>query len=699
MAPTTNPVILTIDDESVIRASIRSYLEDYDYTVLEAKNGRLGLEIFNNQHVDLILVDLRMPEVDGLELLNEVRGQSPDMPVIVVSGTGDISEVVDALRLGAWDYLLKPIDDMSILLHSVEKGLERARLIRDNKNYQERLEERVEQKTVELSQINARLREVVETTKRLVGCGDITECGVLLLEEFGSHMGAAGGSIYRVERDAMTLLHSLDRGHAPQTIELPLDKKSVFGKVLETGEVLYVPDIDAEQGVVASGWGRYFDNSLLVFPIPDRDGSVSVLIALHSKKDPPFLPQDREIGALLASHSYEVLQTAHALAALQKSEERLRQAQKMEAIGTLAGGIAHDFNNILAAIIGYTDLSLYSGLCDQSLVNNLEHVKRASNRARDLVRQILSFGRMEEYTEKAVDISPIIKEVLKLLRATIPSSIEINYNVPSGLGEIMIDPTRIHQVLMNLCTNAAHAMGSQGGVLDIQFTEIEPDEYPTDLENETSPCLRLTVSDTGPGMESEVLDRIFDPYYTTKQKGEGTGLGLAVVQGIVRATGGVVQVESTPGKGSSFHLYFPCNRGGNEVMEESDISFMPTGCERILFVDDEAPLADMVGQMLTRLGYHVTVKTNSSEALGVFTQDPENYDMLITDQTMPEISGVELAKEVLALQPEMPVVLYTGYSTSIDGKVAKQIGIREFMMKPLSMTNLADVVRRVFDSP
>jgi signal transduction histidine kinase/DNA-binding response OmpR family regulator len=698
MMAVKNPVILTIDDESVIRDSIRAYLEDYDYTVLEADNGRAGLQIYEKEHVDLILVDLRMPEVDGLEVLSVVSKRTPDLPIIVISGTGEIADVVEALRLGAWDYLLKPITDMSILIHSIEKGLERARLIKENKRYHEGLEELVAQKTIEISSVNSRLKEVVESTKKLLGCGELGESGALLLQEFAHHMDAGSGSIYKVTKKGLKRIASLDADHGIDLIPFPLDEGSVYARVIEDKEPLFLSDFDGGDSTIPQGYKSNKYNSLLLFPLTDGMDDVLAIILLHSNKELPYVSQDRDIGRILTSYSCEALRMAYVSAALKDSEDRLQQAQKMEAIGTLAGGIAHDFNNILAAIIGYTDLSLFSGSCDDIVRRNLGQVKKASNRARDLVSQILAFSRTEEFTENAVDLGPILKEALKLLRATIPSSVAIDFDIPDGLGRVMTDPTRIYQVLMNLCTNAAHAMQNQEGVLTVRFAKVE-DEAGSFERNgsQDSQWLRLSVSDTGRGMQAEMLNRIFEPYFTTKEKGEGTGLGLAVVHGIVRASGGTVKVESQLGKGSTFHLYFPCVPAGMDVMEDSSFQQMRGGRERVLFVDDEITLAEMAGEMLKNLGYVVKILSSSTDALQLFKEKPGEFDLLITDQTMPDLSGMDLAGQVLRLRPDLPVVLYTGNAAAIDVDEAKQLGIREILIKPLGMSVLAEAVRRTLD--
>lgn len=692
------PVILTIDDEPAIRQSFRAYLEDFGYEVLEAENGSGGLDLWREQQVDLILVDLHMSGMNGLAVLSEVRSEDPDLPVLVVSGGGGINDVVEALRRGATDYLLKPVGDMSILLHAIEKGLERARLLRENRSYQSRLEAEVAEKTEALSSLYSRLQSVVESTKKLLGCGEIYESGPMILKEFGYHLKARGGSLYEVTDNMLLRIHSLDGQHAAESLALPLEHGTVLAQALGASEPFIIDNI-TRKGWPISGWSGYSSPSCIVFPLWNRSGRIFAVITLHNPEHGVFAAHDREIGAILASYVSEALQTGAAVAAMKRQEERMLQSQKLEAVGTLAGGIAHDFNNILSAIVGYTDLSLFSEELSEPLRRNLEQVKKASQRARDLVHQILSFSRLEESQESTIDIVPIIKEALKLLRASIPAFITIERDVVEGLGLIKADPSRIHQVLMNLCTNAAHAMQDKGGVLRVELDRVETSREDADLGHLAgATCLRLSVADTGNGISPEDLARIFDPYYTTKQKGEGTGLGLAMVQGIVRGAGGVVTVSSEVGQGSLFEVYFPliarCEENAQQPMDLA----MPMGSERILFVDDEETLAEMAGEMLRKLGYAVDIMTSGSEALEQLSAHGHEYNLVITDQTMPGISGLDLARAIIGLQPQMPIILYSGYSAAISEDEAREIGIRKVLMKPLSMTLLSQTVRQILDA-
>ncbi|MBW2605022.1 MAG: PAS domain S-box protein [Deltaproteobacteria bacterium] len=381
-------------------------------------------------------------------------------------------------------------------------------------------------------------------------------------------------------------------------------------------------------------------------------------------------------------------------------EKQLQQAQKMESIGTLAGGIAHDFNNILASVLGYTELALdkvKEG--DHNVLDNLEIVLQAGHRAKDLVHQILQFSRHADTDFKPVDIGPIVDEALKFLRASLPATIEIKQNIQSVTEKVLADGSQIHQVVMNLCTNAFHAMQKQGGVLTVALfkqelitpvlchgSRIAPGTYAV-----------LMIEDTGYGMNNETLQRIFEPYFTTKAIGEGTGLGLAVSKGIVASHNGGIRVESTPGAGSVFTLYFPLITRPKEA-RNFELSPIKGGTERILFVDDETFFVEFGAKILSALGYDVITANEGLTALEIFTSQPNRFDLVVTDQTMPKMTGLELSRRLHAVRPDLPVIVCTGFSERINGKTANQIGVSHILYKPASRRDLAIAVRKVFDN-
>jgi PAS domain S-box-containing protein len=381
-------------------------------------------------------------------------------------------------------------------------------------------------------------------------------------------------------------------------------------------------------------------------------------------------------------------------------EEQLRQSQKMEAVGTLAGGIAHDFNNILAAIIGFTELSIDDAPEGSPIERNMTNVLKAGIRGRDLVRQILMFSRKSEYERTPLPLAPLVKETFDMLRASLPTTIEMTLNIKTPADMVLADATQMQQVLMNLCNNAADAMRATGGRLEIGladtlFTEDGPlpgsDMHP-------GPYLTLTVSDTGPGMDEAVQKRVFEPFFTTKEIGQGTGLGLAVVYGIVKAHQGTITVSSEPGLGSTFTVYLPRDTSGEKAEPVTDRP-IPGGTERILFVDDDEALVELAEGLLHSLGYQVTSTTDSMDALRTFSKRPNAFDLVITDQTMPKMTGAVLAQKLKEIRPCIPVILCTGYSETIAPREAESMGIQAFVIKPLLKRETAETIRRVLDRP
>ncbi len=376
-------------------------------------------------------------------------------------------------------------------------------------------------------------------------------------------------------------------------------------------------------------------------------------------------------------------------------QEQLRQAQKLEALGTLAGGIAHDFNNILSAIVAYTQIAQMENPGNADLQSHLGEVLHASSRAANLVQQILSFSRQQRQERKTLAIAPVCKEALKLLRSTLPATIEIREQIASNLPDVLADPTQMHQVLMNLCTNASHAMKGRGELkLELSRYRLDDPSASPHLELRVGEYLRLSVSDTGEGIDEAVLPRIFEPFFTTKASGEGTGLGLAVVHGIVKEHEGVITATSQRGEGATFTMYLPAASKAETVADE-ELADVPMGHgQRILFVDDELALCTAARHLLTRLGYQPRVFQDPEAAWQAFQEAPHACDAVVTDLTMPQRTGLELANDMLRLRPQLPIILTSGYSATLTTGILDEMGIRELVYKPLDYRAMASALSR-----
>jgi PAS domain S-box-containing protein len=419
----------------------------------------------------------------------------------------------------------------------------------------------------------------------------------------------------------------------------------------------------------------------------------------NRRKDSKLIHEDATISPLLNSEGKLTgyVSLKRDITEAVRMEAQLRQAQKMEAIGTLAGGIAHDFNNILGAMMGYAELAKFKTM-DVKTHPYMDQVLKACGRAKDLVQQILTFSRQREQEKKPIAVVPIVKEALKLLRSSLPATVEIRQSYTTENDTVLADPTQLHQVIMNLCTNAVHAMRESEGVLDVRLDQrlISADHQIYDPELKPGAYLQLIVSDTGEGIDPAIKDKIFDPFFTSKQPGEGTGLGLSIVYSIVRDHGGIIAMESNPGEGTTFTISLPViDMAGQHEDQKSTV--IPRGNNCILFVDDEESIASLGEEMLTALGYEVVVRLSSRDALEAFRAQPERFDVIITDMTMPHMTGASMAQEVLKIRPGFPIILTTGFSERINEEEAKKIGIRAFIMKPVSLPILAQTVKQIMD--
>ncbi|MFW8601530.1 response regulator [Desulfobacterota bacterium M19] len=414
--------------------------------------------------------------------------------------------------------------------------------------------------------------------------------------------------------------------------------------------------------------GSLYEEKIIITPVENENGKISHFVAI--KQD---------------------------ISKEKKLEQQLIQSQKLEAIGTLAGGIAHDFNNILTAIFGFTQLAKVHLPPESHVQEDLDQVLSGAKRAKELVKHILTFSRKTENTIGPIRISLIIKEVIKMLRASIPATIEIEDDIAADSGVISADPTQVHQILMNLCTNAAQAMEESGGKLTVSLANVEiTGSTPSECSLRPGQYVKLIVADTGPGIAPEVKARIFDPFFTTKEVGRGTGMGLSVVHGIVENSGGGISVESTLNKGTKFSIYLPRIAAREDTPETA--STTPTGHENILFVDDEEVIVEVAARMLEGLGYKVTALADSEEGLKIFQAQPKAFDLIISDQTMPHLTGYEMIREILKIRPDIPTILCTGHSSQVDREKAVKHGITEFLLKPIKFEELAVTIRSVLDS-
>jgi PAS domain S-box-containing protein len=522
-----------------------------------------------------------------------------------------------------------------------------------------------------------------------------------IFETMGKSLGWELGELWKVDKGA-NVLRRANVWHPPSTEFSKFVSESASmtfekgvglpGRVWASGRAELSPDIQTDAGFVRRPLSASLGlHGWIGFPIVLRGGVLGVIGFFSSEVQQPD-------SALVASLTAIGIQLGQFIDK-QNIAEQMLQAQKMEAIGTLAGGVAHDFNNILTVISGYTDLIKMTATSDPTLLGFVGEIANAGSRATKLVRQILTFSRHEEMKREVIQLGPVVDEALKFLRAAIPSAIEIRSSLAPKTASVMADSTQIHQVVMNLGTNAWHAMRDSSGRLDINLEEfiVGAALAESQLHVRAGRYVRLTVSDTGKGMDRATMDRIFEPFFTTKGPGEGTGLGLSVVHGIMRGHDGCITVYSEKGKGTTFHLYFPAV--SDEALQSPTLdTSVPMGSgECILFVDDEEPITRLFKVMLTQLRYAVETRTHAAEALELVRADPNRFDLVITDMTMPVMSGLEFARQLAKIRPNLPVIVATGYPGSLRNGEIRNMGIRDVLLKPPSVQTLGTVLRRVLD--
>jgi len=639
--------ILVVDDTKANIDVLVAILSD-EYKLGVAMDGAAALRYVWAKQPDLILLDIMMPGMDGYEVAAQIRSnpKTCDIPIMMVTALDGKEDRLRAVRAGANDFIAKPIDqvELRVRMQSLLKMKEAQDAI---KRHRAELETEVERRTAALRASEERMRLLIESSP--IG---------IVYAQHGQ---------YSYVNPAVVKMLGYDC--AEQIVGLPL-------------EVLCVP-----------GDREWFRKRMNTVEIGTETAETYEIKAVRTDGE----PVDLSVWLIGVEYSGEpaVLGFLVDITEEKALKARILQAQKLEALGTLAAGIAHDFNNILFAITGFTEIAQDKLPEDSNINKDLDSVLMAADRATGLVKQILTFCREDQQEKEPIDLRPIVKETLKLVEASAPPTIELRCSVSGYPGTVMADPTQIHQVVLNLCTNAVHSMAGSGGTLSVWLGPVEAVSPPLQMDPglNPGPYLKLSVNDTGHGMSPDVVQRIFEPYFTTKKRGEGTGLGLALVHGIVESHGGAITVTSERDRGTTFDVYLPIIAGA-QTLDDSTEEEAPKGNERILLVDDEEHLAEMVSGMLASLGYQVVAKNTPIEALHLFRDDPQKFDLVITNVNMPDMSGTDLAGEMLALRNDIPVVLCTGFAQGLTDELALALGVEALIMKPILKNKLARTLRQ-----
>ena len=632
--------ILVVEDEVFSRKKLQKIMESFGECEA-VDNGEDALKAAVSQNPpDLILLDIGLPGIDGYEVCERLKADSrtKDIPVIFLSAHTEIDEKTRGFEKGAVDYITKPFHKAEakarVQTHLTLKKLREEGLQESEEKYRNLFE------------------NLYDVYYRTDDKGIIT----LLSPSVEKYLGYTPDELI---------------GQNMKYFYVKPQRRKEFLSLLLKNE--YVDNFEEQL--------KCKDNSVIW---------VSVNAKLLKNEEGKFLGVE---GIARDVSERKRMEDEKA-----KVEAQLQQAQKMEAIGTLAGGIAHDFNNILFPIIGYAEMMLGDLPEDNPHKKNTTKILQGAKRASDLVKQILTFSRQADQKLTPLMVPLVIKEVLQLITSSLPTTIEIKQHINNKCGLVMADFTQVHQIAMNLVTNAYQAMEDEGGKLEVTLEEVELgiDDL-TDQSMTPGAYVCLTVADTGPGMDQLVISRIFDPYFSTKEDGKGTGLGLAVVHGIVKSYKGDIRVYSKPGEGTAFHVYLPVTKSRFETDQTEAIEPVPRGTEQILLVDDEEAIVHMEKQMLERLGYQVTARTSSIEALEAFRDSPDKFDLVITDMTMPNMAGIQLSQKLLEIRPDIPIIICTGFSTKIDNAKATAVGIRGYVMKPVGMNEIGKKIREVLD--
>ncbi|OQY59530.1 MAG: hypothetical protein B6245_06130 [Desulfobacteraceae bacterium 4572_88] len=654
-------ILLAVDDRPdnlfVLEQLITAYCPEC--RVITAQDAQKGLNLAEETPPDVAVIDVQMPGMNGIEMCRRLKTDKATEKVSVILLTAHQVTPqlkVEGLEAGAEDFISKPIDNSELIAKirvrlRVKQSEER---LRDEKT---RLEGAVRTRTEQLHAAEDRYKALFNSASDAIFIHDPEGRFLEVNDEACQRLGYTREELLKI---------------TPQHIDHVQDARMYSERVEQLR----------------------------------REGQI-FFESIHVSKSGEQIPSELNSRIIEYDGRPAIMTIARDIRERKKAEDekrrlrtQLRQVQKMEALGTLSGGIAHDFNNILFPIFGYTEMSIADASEGSRIHKNLEHVMKAAKRAKELVQQILTFSHETGQELKPLKLQPVIKESLKLLRASLPATIKITQDIDAKCGAIMGDPTQVHQIIMNLCTNAYHAMIENGGILNVELKDMElglKDMLPHSPDLVPGAYVELTVQDTGHGISQPLMERIFDPYFTTKDKDKGTGLGLSVVHEIVTTYKGYITIDSKPGQGTAFHVYLPLAKSkaaSQEILPEMAVL---RGQERILLVDDETDIAHMEKMIIERLGYKVTARTSSIEALNVFQANPRSFDLVITDMTMPNMTGMVLSKELQRIRPDIPIIICSGFSELLSKEKLRDMGIQEYVMKPVLKSKIASAIRKALD--
>lgn len=670
MKGTEDIKIIYIDDEEMLRENIGDYLEDSGFTVIKAEDGERGLELIEGIKPDVVLLDLHMPGISGIEVLSIVKAKYPEIAVIIVSGAGEISYAIKALQNGAWDFITKPVEDMQVIVYAIDRVMEKVELIKKNREYEENLERLVIEKSQALKESEIKYRGIYYNS------GD----AFMIMDTNGNFI-SGNPSIVKMfkckDEDDFVSYNQLSLSQDFQADEIDSNEqfRIEINKTLENGSNFF------EWKYKRVG-GKSFYATVMLTKMDISDSTV-------------------------------LQATVRDITKQKQTEEELRQAQKMEILGTLAGGLAHDFNNMLSGVIGTVSLIRHKLNMDmeikkENLEDYISMIEFSSESAANLVKQLLSLSRKQEFRFVNVDLNDILKQIIKICKTTVDKSINLIYENTKQPMLSRVDPTQIEQVMLNMCINSVHAMTTMrekgtksGGTLHLSIKSIEIDEYFRKNHNEAveDKYNVVSIKDTGVGMSKEIIEKIFTPFFTTKEKGVGTGLGLSMVYNIIKEHNGFLDVYSEPAKGTTFNIYLPqLNKDDASNYDLKKDNSVQKGIGTILVVDDEDIMRVIAKKILEACGYRVITVKNGQRGIDVLNEKKEKITAVLLDMSMPGLSGKETFLEMKKIDSNVKVLLTSGLKLDKRINEVMTLGVKDFIQKPLTLRDLSIAMKKVIGS-